>query len=158
MPSFDSTIQLDATELRNFKRALYYFKTVDKRIKIIQDAAKSAARPWSDILKQNMYNTVQRRTGKMARSIGVRNYQDKLTGRVGAKVGPSGARKIKGRGGGWRVHFFVTPAKQMKPKYKIPFQSIYSRRTRIVKARMLINLRRLVTAIMNGKAKSVRFL
>lgn len=158
MPSFDSTISINATELRNFKKSLYYFKTVDKRIKIIQDAAKSAARPWSEVMKQNMYSTVQRRTGKMARSIGVRNYRDKLTGRVGAKVGPSGARKIKGSGGGWRVHFFVSPAKQMKPKYKIEFQSIYARRTRIVKARMLINLRRLVTAIMSGKAKNVKFL
>lgn len=153
MPSFQSDIEIDLAQIRNFKSTLLRISSVTKRTKLVVDACKSAAKPWQTILKENIYRTVQKRTGKMRRSITVRKYQDRKTGRIGAKVGPSRARRYAGATGGqgWRVHFFAKPAKQMDAKYKIPFKSIYARKTRMVMLRAEINFRRLFEAARDRK-------
>lgn len=153
MPSFRSDLDIDLSQIENFKRTILRVSNAGKRTKLVVDACKSAAKPWQTVLKQNIYNTVTKRTGKMRRSITVRKYQDKLTGRVGAKVGPSRARRYadKEGGQGWRVHFFAKPARQMRKKFKIPFKTLYSRKNRTVILRAEVNFKRLFEAARDRK-------
>jgi hypothetical protein len=153
MPSFQSDLEFDLKQIKNFKRTLLRVRDVSRRTKLVVDACKSAAQPWKEVLKENIYKTITKRTGKMRRSITVRKYQDRGTDRIGAKVGPSRARRYGGATGGqgWRVHFFAKPAKYMDAKYKIPFKSIYARKTRIVMLRAEINFRRLFEAARDRK-------
>lgn len=150
MASFRSTIEFDAKSIADFKRQLVRISSIKDREKLIIDACKSAVKPWQAVMRNKMYTFgVQRRTGKMARSIGIRKYQDKRSGRVGAQVGPSGARRgpSKKGGAGWRVHFFATPAKQMSPDKQIPFQEVYSSVNRGVTIRIALNMRILIDAL-----------
>ena len=147
MASFRSTIEFDAKSIADFKRQLVRISSIKDREKLIIDACKSAVKPWQAVMRNKMYTFgVQRRTGKMARSIGIRKYQDKRSGRVGAQVGPSGARRPKKGGAGWRVHFFATPAKQMSPDKQIPFQEVYSSVNR-GRIRIALNMRILIDAL-----------
>jgi hypothetical protein len=150
MPSFKSTIEFDAKSIADFKKQMLRIASIEDREKLIIDACKSAVKPWQAAMRNKMYTfSVQRRTGKMAKSIGIRKYQDKRSGRVGAQVGPSGARRgpSKKGGAGWRVHFFATPARQMDPQYQIPFQEVYSSVNRGVTIRIALNMRILIDAL-----------
>lgn len=150
MPSFKSTIEFDAKSIADFKKQMLRIASIEDREKLIIDACKSSVKPWQAVMRNKIYTfDVQRRTGKMAKSIGIRKYKDKRSGRIGAQVGPSGARRGPSKKGsaGWRVHFFATPARQMDPKYQIPFQEVYSSVNRGVTIRIALNMRILIEAL-----------
>jgi len=151
MSSFKSTFEFDARSIKDFKRTMLRLKKIKDREDLIVKAAKSAVVPWRDTMRSNMYNTIDRVTGKMAKSIGIQKYKDKRSGRVGAQAGPSRSRRSPdSKGGqGWRVHFFATPAKQMKSEHKIPFQNIYRKKSFMVVRRMQINMKNVIKHVQN---------
>lgn len=150
MASFRSTIEFDAASIDGFRKELLRLSSIDTRKKLVQEACKSAVKPWKKVMRNKMYAfSVQRRTGKMARSINIRNYKDVRTNRVGAQVGPSAARRGPQASGGqgWRVHFFASPAEQMDPKFKIPFQQVYSSQNAAVTLRIARNVDILIQSL-----------
>jgi hypothetical protein len=152
MSSFKSTFEFDARSIANFKRTMLRLKKIKDREDLIVKAAKSAVVPWRDTMRSNMYaGSIQKRTGKMAKSIGIQKYKDKRSGRVGAQAGPSRSRRSPdSKGGqGWRVHFFATPARQMKPEHRIPFQAIYRKKSFMVVRRMKINMKNVIEHVQN---------
>lgn len=154
MPSFKSTIEFDATSFADFKKQITRLGRIEDREDLIVKACKSAVKPWRTTMRNKMYTfAVQRRTGKMAKSIGIRKYQDRRSGRLGAQVGPSAARRgPSGKGSaGWRVHFFASPARQMNPSYKIPFQQVYSSANSAVLIRIAANIDILINALRQNK-------
>ena len=85
MPSFKSTIEFDATSFADFKKQITRLGRIEDREDLIVKACKSAVKPWRTTMRNKMYTfAVQRRTGKMAKSIGIRKYQDRRSGRLGA--------------------------------------------------------------------------
>lgn len=88
--------------------------------KIMADAVK----PWKTTINSSIYEIAQRKTGKLSRAMGIGTFVSYRKGIIGAKVRPVNSRRNK-QSAGWRVHFFASPARQMKSSKRFPFQTKY---------------------------------
>ena len=62
------------------------------------------------------------------------------SGVYGRRVGP----KRKGKNGGWRIHFFATPAKQIRGSKKIPFRGFFRQRNGAVITKLRSEIKNLL--------------
>lgn len=114
---------------KNFdRRFVRLMKTVVIDSKEIRAAMKRSTNPWKSTMNSSIYKYVQRIEGKLGRSMGQSTFYSSRKQLYGAKVRPIPLRK-SGNSAGWRVHFFATPARQIRKSKRIPFQAVYSTQT-----------------------------
>ena len=85
---------------------------------------KHAVRPWKSAINRSIYSVAERKTGKLSRAMVIGSFVSYRKGIIGAKVRPIGLKRNR-QGAGWRIHFFASPAKQMKQSKRFPFQEKY---------------------------------
>lgn len=85
---------------------------------------KRSITPWKGAINRSIYTVAEKKTGKLSRAMGIGSFVSYRKGIIGAKVRPIGLRRNR-QSAGWRVHFFASPAKQMKQSKRFPFQEKY---------------------------------
>jgi len=76
--------------------------------------------------------------------MGVGTFKSERGGYIGGKARP---KKASSRNGGWRVHFFATPAVQMNKKYRFDFQKVYNSKASAIRKKFTSDLNRLLKKI-----------
>lgn len=105
-------------------------KIDDKYEKEIRKALRESVKIWADAVNQKVYSgPITKRTGGLGKSMGAGTFKSEAKGYIGGKSRPRRASK---KNGGWRAHFFASPARQMDPKFKFDFQKVYNSKTRKV--------------------------
>ena len=112
----------------DFKRQIYKMEQLGHGKKELKAVLRKAAKPWAKAANSAVYNYVERKTGNMAKAIGIGTFESKRRDQVGVKARPkpksfSGEKETNA---GWRAHFFATPARQISPSKRIPWASIYA--------------------------------
>ena len=113
--------------------------------KEIRSALRKGAKPWPKAVNGKVYRYLTRRTGASEKPIGLQTWYAKGKNEYGVKARPISSKGKGKRNGGWRVHFFASPAKHIRRSKRIPFDSMYRQQTPNVissvskKLRLLIN-------------------
>lgn len=113
--------------------------------KEIRSALRKGAAPWPKAVNGKTYRYLTRRTGASENPIGLQTWYAKGKNEFGVKARPISSKGKGKRNGGWRVHFFASPAKHIRRSKRIPFDSMYRQQTPNVissvskKLRLLIN-------------------
>lgn len=98
--------------------------------KEIRKALRDSVKIWADAVNQKVYSgPITKRTGQLGKAMGAGTFKSEAKGYIGGKSRPKRASK---KNGGWRAHFFASPARQMDPKFKFDFQKVYNSKTRKV--------------------------
>lgn len=109
--------------------------------KILRDCVKIAA----DAVNERIYSgAITQRTGNLGKAMGVGTFKSERGGYIGGKARP---KRASSRNGGWRVHFFATPAIQMKRKYRFDFQKVYNSKTSAIRKKFTSDINRLLKKI-----------
>jgi len=121
-------IEIPKKDIQRLEEALSKFgTTVEKSRKaerMFDTALRKAATPWQRAFKGGaMYRKVRRVTGGFEDPMGNRKIKGRRSSIYGRRVGP----KMKGKSAGWRAHFFASPARQISPKKRVPFASMYKK-------------------------------
>ena len=127
-----------------------FLAKLEKLMKIDQDyekeirkALRESVKIWSDAVNQKIYSgPITKRTGNLGKAMGVGTFKSEAKGYIGGKSRPKRASK---KNGGWRAHFFASPARQMDPKFKFDFQKVYSSKTRRVLGTFTSKINRILT-------------
>ena len=128
--------------MANLNKIDLYVRGGDKEIRT---ALRKGARPWPKAVNGKVYKYLTRRTGASENPIGLSTWYAKGKNEYGVKARPISSRGKGKRNGGWRVHFFASPAKHIRRSKRIPFDSMYRQQTPNVissvskKLRLLIN-------------------
>ena len=110
---------------RNFRRRLDKLDGVTKNTKELKAVLRKAAQPWAKAANSAVYRYVERRTGNLGKAIGIGTFQSERRGQVGVKARPKSSSRGGEKNGGWRAHFFASPARQISPSKRIPWSTIY---------------------------------
>ena len=110
---------------RDFKRKLDRLDGVTKNTKELKAVLRKAAQPWAKAANSAVYRYVERRTGNLGKAIGIGTFQSERRGQVGVKARPKSSSRGGEKNGGWRAHFFASPARQISPNKRIPWSTIY---------------------------------
>ena len=110
---------------RDFRRKLNRLDGVTKNTKELKAVLRKAAQPWAKAANSAVYRYVERRTGNLGKAIGIGTFQSERRGQVGVKARPKSSSRGGERNGGWRAHFFASPARQISPNKRIPWSTIY---------------------------------
>ena len=110
---------------KDFKRALQRMEFKGQKTTELKKVLRKSAKPWADTANSRVYNYVTRDTGNFAKAIGIGTFESKSRGEIGVKARPKAAPKGPEKNGGWRAHFFATPARQISQSKRIPWASIY---------------------------------
>lgn len=98
--------------------------------KELRKALRDSVKIWADYINDQIYKGgIQKKTGRLGKAMGVGTFKSEAKGYIGGKSRPKGASP---RNGGWYVHFFARPAKQMDQIKQFPFQRKYRSKTRKV--------------------------
>jgi len=99
--------------------------------KQIRTALRKGAKPWPNAVNGKIYNYINRITGASEKPIGLQTWYAKQKNEYGVKARPIVPRSsaAKKKQGGWRVHFFASPAKHIRRLKRIPFDSLYRQQT-----------------------------
>ena len=125
----------------DFKKALRKMEFRGMKNKELKRVLRKAAKPWADNANSKVYNYIERKTGNMGKAIGIGTFESKSRGYVGVKARPKAAPRGPERNGGWRAHFFASPARQISPAKRIPWSTIYSQKTGEVIANVVKGVR-----------------
>jgi len=113
--------------------------------KEIRSALRKGAGPWPKAVNGKVYRYITRRSGASENPIGLQTWYAKGKNEYGVKARPISSKGKGKRNGGWRVHFFASPAKHIRRSKRIPFDSMYRQQTPNVissvskRLRLLIN-------------------
>jgi hypothetical protein len=133
-------INIDSKEFERTMRAIQRLdRDHEKELrKILRDAVKIA----SDKINSTIYNrAITKRSGKLGKAMGAGTFKSEAKGYIGGKSRPKRASKSNG---GWRVHFFASPASQMDKKYRFDFQQKYNSVIGKVRSKFLKDFDKLV--------------
>ena len=130
---------------RAFRKKILRLEKTVRGGKEIRKVLRKSAAPWPEAVNPKIYNYVQRRTGSMAKSIGLRTFYAKYNMEYGVTARPIISKNR--RQGGWKSIFFATPARHISKGKTIPFASLYSGRN----AEVLANVKKLIPALFKLK-------
>lgn len=133
-------ITLDDSEFERTMRAIQRLdRDHEKELrKILRNAVKIA----TDKINASIYKgSIQKRTGKLGKAMGVGTFKSEAKGYIGGKSRP---KRASSANGGWRVHFFASPAVQMDSKYRFDFQKKYNSVVSKVRSKFLKDFDKLV--------------
>lgn len=109
--------------------------------KQLDSVLRKAVRPWQDAVNGGfMYRYLTRHEGRLESPFGNTKIKGKRKHVYGRRIGP----KLKGKTGGWFAHFFASPARQLKPKHKIPFFQTFRGKNGTVAADAIDGITKLV--------------
>jgi hypothetical protein len=78
--------------------------------KEIRNALRESVKIWSDAINQKIYSgPITKRSGDLGKAMGAGTFKSEAKGYIGGKSRPKRASK---KNGGWRAHFFASPARQ----------------------------------------------
>jgi hypothetical protein len=98
--------------------------------KEIRKALRESVKIWADAVNRKVYSgPITKRSGGLGKAMGVGTFKSEAKGYIGGKSRP---KRASNKNGGWRAHFFASPASQMDGKYRFDFQKVYNRNTRRV--------------------------
>lgn len=140
-------ITLDTSEL---KRLEFWMKRYAEGMrskeaeKVLDKELRKAVKPWQEAVNGGwMYKYVKENQGRLQDPFGNTKIKGKRRYVFGRRVGP----KMRGKSGGWFAHFFATPAKQLKGKYKIPFFSQFKSKNGEVAALAKLHISKAVSML-----------
>jgi len=128
---------------RDFRRAMRKMELRGQKTTELKKVLRRSAKPWADTANSRVYNYVKRDTGNMAKAIGIGTFESKARGEIGVKARPKAASKGGEKNGGWRAHFFASPARQISQSKRIPWASIYQSQNATVIANVVKGVRSL---------------
>lgn len=128
---------------RDFRRAMQRMELRGQKTTELKKVLRKSAKPWADTANSRVYNYVDRKTGNMAKAIGIGTFESKARGEIGVKARPKAAPKGPEKNAGWRAHFFATPARQISQSKRIPWASIYKSQDATVIASVIRGVRAL---------------
>ena len=127
----------------DFTRALRRMEVRGMKKNELKKVLRKSAKPWADHANSKVYNYIQRKTGNMGKAIGIGTFESKARGEIGVKARPKAMSKGGEKNGGWRAHFFASPARQISPAKRIPWATIYSQENATVIANVVKGVRAL---------------
>lgn len=102
--------------------------------KDLKDALRKSASIWAYNINSKIYSRgIEKETGKLGKAMGVSAFKSERQGYIGGKARP---KKASDKNGGWYMHFFARPAKQMRAIKKFPFQQEHRMKTRKVVSKL----------------------
>lgn len=130
---------------RRLRQSIHRMEQSIKGKKDIRRVARQAVKPWPKAVNGVVYSYIKRVTGKSKRAIGIETFEGRGQMVYGAKARPTKSKA----GGGWRVHFFARPAKQISRGKRIPFRNLYAAKN----GEVVRNVRRLFGELFKLKMK-----
>lgn len=127
--------------IRGFKDFGHSVEKSKEGERLFDNALKKAVKPWQDnVNKGKAYKYITKVTGMSKDPFGNQKIKGKRSGVYGRRVGPKKGKK----NGGWRIHFFATPAKQISSKKKIPFRRFFREKNGDVVTELRFQLKELL--------------
>lgn len=116
---------------------------VDRHEDQIRKALRESVKIWADAINQKVYSgPIQKISGGLGKAMGVGTFKSEAKGYIGGKSRP---KRASSKNGGWRAHFFASPARQMDPKFKFDFQKVYNSKTRKVLGSFTSKINKILT-------------
>ena len=144
MANDNITIKIDDRRFLRAMRALEKFdETHEKQLrKILRDSVKIAA----DKINQTIYQSgIKRDTGRLSKAMGVGTFKSESKGYIGGKSRP---KRASSQNGGWRIHFFASPAVQMKNNKRFDFQKKYNTVSSKIRSKFIKDFNKLIDEVL----------
>ena len=142
-------IVFDTIQIKKLERQLRKMSTVLEQKQAqaeLDKVLRKAVTPWQKAVNGGwMYKYATKDQGRLQDPFGNTKIKAKRRHLYGRRVGP----KLKGKTGGWFSHFFATPARQMRAKFKIPFYSRFKGKNAEVAAAARVGISKLVRRLAN---------
>lgn len=127
--------------IRGFKRFGSSVEKSKQGEKLFDAALRRSVGPWQRAVNGGkVYRFIKKQTGMSKDPFGNTKIKGPRAGVYGRKVGPKRGNK----NAGWRIHFFATPAKQIKGSKKIPFRGLFRQRNGPVIAKLRSEIKKLL--------------